>query len=235
MNYISKDKQNGAVLIVALVILLVLTVLAVTNMRGVVLESRVTANRATTQKLQEQAEAALREAEFRFYGPANIRDKLEFVASNCTKSNKLNENKMNKPCLLKEIDAGDIESSRALLMDFVNEPIGFFKRNASYGGSYDSHTGSETASSAQNKVLAWMPYRGLDHNEGKYFVPEEGFNSYWNAYLLNSSANESEAVNPEYGAALEGKGTYYYLINGQANDELAVQSSIANVYVGLNN
>jgi len=39
-------RERGATLLVALVMLLIMTVLAVSSMRGVVLESRITANRA---------------------------------------------------------------------------------------------------------------------------------------------------------------------------------------------
>lgn len=66
MSLNTRKSQGGAVLLVSLVMLLVLTVLAVSSMRGVTLESRITANRAQDMKTQNVADAALREAEFRF-------------------------------------------------------------------------------------------------------------------------------------------------------------------------
>lgn len=45
----------------------------------------------------------------------------------------------------------------------------------------------------------------------------------------------AEGVNAEYGDALQGKGTYFYLITAQAADQFAVQSTMANIYVGINN
>ena len=235
MNTSNPVRQQGAVLLIALVVLLVITVLAVTNMRGVVLESRITANRTAMQKLQEQADAALREAEFRYYGPAHLRSKLEFVADNCTKNNKLVSNGLNKPCLLKEMEAGNLDDTRSMRMDFLTDPLGFFKQHTSYASAYGALTGSAVKNAANTAVLAWMPYRGTSHTESNYFVAEDGFASYWNSYLITSSADESEAINPEYGAVLEGRGTYYYLANGQANDEMFLQSTFSNIYVGLNN
>lgn len=208
------QKQQGAVLIIALVMLLVLTVLAVSNMRGVVLESRITASRAETLRLDNVADAALREGEFRFYGPANLRDKLEFSADNCKLANKLKANGLNKPCLLEKItDSDDLKA-------FYEDPLAYLgKSNAK--GAGDS--------------LLWMAYRGLDAKESNYYNAEAERASFWNTYLITASADEGQAINAEYGAVLEGRGTYYYLVNGQANDELVVQSTTANIYVGLNN
>jgi type IV pilus assembly protein PilX len=79
MTLISSKSQGGAVLLVSLVMLLVLTVLAVSSMRGVTLESRITANRAHDMKTQNIADAALREAEFRFYGPGNLAESLRLT------------------------------------------------------------------------------------------------------------------------------------------------------------
>lgn len=214
MRSFKVDKQEGAVLVVALVMLLVLTVLAVSNMRGVTLESRITASRAEMQRLQDVADAALREGEFRFYGPANLRDKLEFNADNCKSTNKLKANGLNKPCLLEEVtDNDDLKS-------LFDNPLAYL---------------GDSTKKGSGDALLWMSYLGLDSDESREYKYESKRKSFWNTYLVTSSADESETMNPEYGAVLEGRGTYYYLVNGQANDELAVQSTTANIYVGLNN
>lgn len=114
MSLNTRKSQGGAVLLVSLVMLLVLTVLAVSSMRGVTLESRITANRAQDMKTQNIADAALREAEFRFYGPGNLADKLEANAANCETSNTIKLNGINKPCLL------EVEPDRRLA--FVDQP-----------------------------------------------------------------------------------------------------------------
>src|SRR5699024_6128738 len=101
---------QGAVLVIALVMLLVITVLAVSSMRGVTLESRITANRVQSQHLQNLADAALREGEMRLYGPGldfKLKDNSTFK-TNCTKSNKLNRHGHNKLCLLEELNDADI-------------------------------------------------------------------------------------------------------------------------------
>ncbi len=232
MRNFKATQQQGAVLVIALVMLLVLTVLAVSNMRGVILESKITANRAEMQRLQDAADAALREGEFRFYGPAHLRAKLEYEAENCKTSNVLAANGLNKPCLLKEMNLSTPDDTRDMRQMFYLDPLGFFAAYTDYANSYDVTTGAAVES---GKVLAWMPYIGLDANSTREFQPDSNRESFWNTYLVSGSADESEALNVEYGAVLEGRGTYYYLVNGQAHDELVVQSTTANIYVGLNN
>lgn len=228
MKNFKAQKQQGAVLIIALVMLLVLTVLAVTNMRGVTLESRITANRIETGRLQNLADAALREGEFRFYGPAYLRDKLEpNLGKNCIKDNKLNRYGNNRPCLLWEMDDGELTS-------YFSTPIRFLGGSADYTGKYAVKTGKGVKDASDNAILAWMPYRGLDAKAANYYQPADGKNAYWNTYRAMSGSEENEAVNPEYGAALEGKGTFFFLVTAQADDQLAAQSSVAVIYLGLN-
>ena len=215
MKNFKPQNQQGAVLVIALVMLLVLTVLAVSNMRGVSLESRITANRVEIGRLDNLASAALREGEFRFYGPAYLRDKLEpNVRKNCVLDNKLNRYGNNRPCLLPEMDDTELSS-------FFKQPIAFLSADNSY-------------ISKLTNALAWMPYRGLDPLEANYFQPANGKNAYWNTYRAMSGSEENETVNPEYGAALEGKGTFFFLVTAQADDQIAAQSSVAVIYLGLN-
>ncbi|ESQ98514.1 pilus assembly protein PilX [Stutzerimonas chloritidismutans AW-1] len=181
--------------------LLVLTVLAVGSMRGVTLESRVTANRAQDLKTQSIADAALREAEFRFYGPGNLADKLEARAENCAASNTLKTNGINRPCLL------EIREDR--LLAFVDKP---------------GLTGADDLSLSSS---IWMPYRGTDP------AAETEADAYYNSILAAETGNA--AVNAEYGGRGEGSGTYFYLNNGKTGDAIYLQSTHANIYLGLNN
>ncbi len=207
----TRNAQSGAVLLIALVMLLVLTLLAVGSMRGVTLESRITANRAHDTQLSNVADSALREAEFRFYGPGNLADKLEPNKLNCATSNTLKTNGLNKPCLL-AIENDD-------LLDFVNlsdpEKIGEYLSSESEGG------------------LVWMPYLGTDP-AGKTETGER-YQAGWHSILAAQTSNA--AVNAEYGMVAEGQGTYFYLNNGRAEggDALYLQSTHANIYLGLNN
>lgn len=56
------NKEQGASLFVALIMLLILTTLAVSSMRGVVLEGRITANRTEQLRLDNQSDSATRAA-----------------------------------------------------------------------------------------------------------------------------------------------------------------------------
>ncbi len=211
-NFQAVQKQQGAVLIIALVMLLVLTVLAVSNMRGVVLESRITASRAETQRLQDMADAALREGEFRLSSPISSRDALEINPGDCKLTNILKTNGLNKPCLLKEItDADDVKK-------MFDNPIAYL------GGSGTTH----------NVSLYWMPYRGLDASGTKNYVAEDKRKAFWNIYQIPDN-NPEGVLNVEFGMQAEGVGTYFYLVNGQANDELTVQSSVKRISLGFTN
>ncbi len=201
MSLNTRKSQGGAVLLVSLVMLLVLTVLAVSSMRGVTLESRITANRAQDMKTQNIADAALREAEFRFYGPGNLADKLEANAANCEISNTIKRNGINKPCLL------EVEPDRRLA--FVDQP----------------QLISADDLSITSKV--WMPYRGTDP------AAETEADASYNSILADETGNA--ALNAEYGGRGEGNGTYFYLNNGKTGDALYLQSTHANIYLGLNN
>ena len=225
MKNFRAQKQQGAVLVIALVMLLVLTVLAVSNMRGVTLESRITANRIETGRLQNLADAALREGEFRFYGPAYLRDKLEpNVGKNCIKDNKLNRYGNNRPCLLWDMNDSELTS-------YFSTPISFLSGDSDYANKYANKTGKAAQAAGDNAVLAWMPYRGLDPLEGNYFVAANGENAYWNGYPIPPDLCGGS---PEYGDVLEGKGTYCFLVTAQANDQVAAQSTITVTYLGLN-
>lgn len=68
------NRQNGATLFIALIVLLVVTLLAVSSVREVTLESRMTGNFVDQQRLFNAAEAALREGETRMTEPAKALD-----------------------------------------------------------------------------------------------------------------------------------------------------------------
>jgi type IV pilus assembly protein PilX len=65
MNVSSYYRQQGATLLISLVMLLIITLLGVTSMRGVALEERIVGNLRDRQTASDGAEAALREGEKR--------------------------------------------------------------------------------------------------------------------------------------------------------------------------
>lgn len=64
----SRRNQGGAVLLLSLVFLLILTTLAVTSMREVALETRITGNLVDQKACFNSAEAGLRDGEYRVAG-----------------------------------------------------------------------------------------------------------------------------------------------------------------------
>jgi type IV pilus assembly protein PilX len=76
-----------------------------------------------------------------------------------------------------------------------------------------------------------MPYRGLDAED--LTEASKIYNAEWNSIRATETSNAE--VNAEYGMVAEGKGTYFYLNNGKAGDNLYLQSTNANIYLGLNN
>lgn len=214
----NRTKQQGAVLFIALIMLLVLTVLAVSSMRGVTLESKITGSRTHMERAQHLADAALREAEFRFSPAQELRnDMIEssdaLMARNCVKDNTLNRYGNNRPCLLKPI------TDESELITLFDTPLTYLKNS-----SYANNTGAKAKDAGNSAVVAWMPYRGLDYQLP--FISEAGAHAYWNMYRINDPG-----ANPEYGDEIRGRGTYYYLVNGQVADEIAAQSIASMTFV----
>ena len=188
-------------------------------MRDVTLESRITGNRVFSEKARHLADATLREAEFRFSPAQELRSQMleaGHMSTNCRKSNKLNLYGNNKPCLLNELFDDKTED---VLAAFFAQPLTWLRNN--YSGN---KTGADSSSAADSSVITWMPYRGLDPDSSRYFVGDT--TSYWNMYRLNDPA-----INPEYGDELRGRGTYFYLVNGQAADEIAAQSITSMTFI----
>jgi type IV pilus assembly protein PilX len=214
----SVDGQRGAILPVTLILLLVITALAVTGSREAVLEGRITANRGQALQFDNSVDAALREAEFRYFNPANLREKLEPREGNCSTSNTLKTNGANKPCLLPVQKDKDVVRSFVLTPQALKEETESKKKFLS--GSWNG--------------LVWMPYRGRDHAK----VSETEVPAAWNTYLITGGPTDEQPIHVEYGAFGEGKGTFFYLANGrvvEGDAGTAAQSTFANVYVGLNN
>lgn len=213
-------KQQGVVLVLALIVLLMITVITLTSMRGVTLESSITTAHKRTNDLRDSAEGALREAEFRFYGPGYVREKTEPVSETCDLNNVLRPRNLNRPCML------NIKEDK--LQEFVANPASL------HSGDDNDNTAEFIDGTRHNDFIAWMPFRGLDPaattNQPAIFAAS------WNSMMITVSEDENESINPEYGNVLEGRGTYFYLINARTdNGEYVLQSTIANTYLGINN
>lgn len=216
MISINKRQQGGAALVIALVMLTVVIVLTVTNMREVSLEARMTAHRAESQQLQLAAESALREAERRYYGPGLIEEKLTEVPENCRKSN-VYRPQIVRPCLIPIQLAGTelLESHQLYQLDPLEHIENLY-----------NWTGAKTETASTNTFIPWMPYRGTTAGQPSTLESR----AYWNTALI-----PHQGINAEYGDTLQGKGTYFYLVTAQGKDIFSLQSTIANIYLGVNN
>ena len=217
MTPLKRKQQTGATLLVALVLLAVVIVLTVTNMREVTLEGRMTANRAETQQLQLAAESALREAEKRYYDPGRVEEKLTEVTDNCRKSN-VYTNQANRPCLITLSENLDLN----LHQQYQENPLKFVA-NSAYLNNW---TGDKTDKASDTTFVPWMPYRGTSPGQTSTLENK----AYWNSVLI-----PSQGIGAEYGSWQQGAGVAYYLITAQADDRFALQSTIANLYLGINN
>lgn len=72
MTHLPRNHQSGAVLFVALIMLLIITLLGIGSMREVILETRITGNLIEQKRLQNSAESALREGERRILNADSI-------------------------------------------------------------------------------------------------------------------------------------------------------------------
>lgn len=82
MRSLNRRRQSGAVLFIALIMLLIITVLAISNLRGVTLESKITANHLIAKRLTNAAEAGLRAGEQSILKQARTPD----INTTCTSS-----------------------------------------------------------------------------------------------------------------------------------------------------
>jgi len=94
-------RQSGAVLFIALIMLLIITLLGIGSMREVVLESRITGNLLEQKRLQNAAESALREGERRIIAKGTIE---QCGADGQTKA----------PCYIDEASDADYAFAQAL-------------------------------------------------------------------------------------------------------------------------
>lgn len=86
MSLQTRHSQRGATLIISLVLLLIITLLAISSMREVTLEERIVGNLRDKQTAFNAAESALREGEIRLansIGPADTSAACSTSAENC--------------------------------------------------------------------------------------------------------------------------------------------------------
>jgi len=68
----SRHQQNGAVMVISLILLMVVTLIAVSSMRGTMLEEKMAGNTLDRNLAFQSAESAVREAEIAIEGVASL-------------------------------------------------------------------------------------------------------------------------------------------------------------------
>lgn len=136
-------RQRGAVLVVALVMLLIITLLGIGSMREVVLESRITGNLIEQKKLHYTAESAQREAERRIANASSIED--------CSVNNAT-------PCYIGNADDYDYDFSSAVTYSGLDGDT-TQERDARWyirfiGGPYTSGGGGSNDDGSSGAALA---------------------------------------------------------------------------------
>lgn len=188
-------KEQGSVLFVVLIMLVVITVLAVASLRTVIQDSKLAGNKIINTQIINRAEIALRESEMRLYGGLFTKLLLEKRFPNkCNKENTLNALGKNFPCLVMNIN-----------QNLANQL--YYNPNKITGNNAEK--------------ITWQAA------DAKHDIP-----AYFNAYPIQT---RPDAI--EWGDVLEGKGTYYYLATGKAEDkrDYIIQSIVAVIFLGINN
>lgn len=135
-------QQRGATLVIALAILVIVTLLAVSSMREVVLESRITGNVIEQTRLQNAAESGLREGERRFVNTLRPPE----PGTGCTADN------VARPCLL------DLAALNLKLADTHQNPVGVLKGIAN---TWMSYRGSDISSATTAGTLYSVQWNNL--------------------------------------------------------------------------
>lgn len=135
-------QQRGATLVIALAILVIVTLLAVSSMREVVLESRITGNVIEQTRLQNAAESGLREGERRFVNTLRPPE----PGTGCTADN------VARPCLL------DLAALNLKLADTHQNPVGVLKGIAN---TWMSYRGSDITSATTAGTLYSVQWNNL--------------------------------------------------------------------------
>jgi type IV pilus assembly protein PilX len=175
----SAAKQRGASLFIALIILLVITLLALSSTREVTLESRITGNFTEQQKLFNSAEMGLRDGEISITAPLKP---LE-PTSECEAGG---ENTQPPPCLLALTNG---LNSYDLLFSSANKSRPYFP---------DSETKTNP-----NTTISWYAVPApTGESEGQSLSPEygslQGAVGTISLYEINSRAVNTVSGNVTY-------------------------------------
>ena len=204
-----RSKQSGAVLVIALIFLLVLTTLAVSNMREVALESRITGTLVSERACFNAGEAGLRDGEYRIAGKINNDGPGSYPSIPIAKVGNayvLNQTNALESC------PDNLDLEVPCIIDRLPQEITFEQAfdptETGYAGVKQYSPDADTS---------------FDQNIAWYGIPILG------------GAVQAQSENPEYGNTAAGIGPVRHEVNARAVDdnscEVRLRSTTLRVYL----
>lgn len=200
----ARNKERGATLVIALVFLIILTVLAITNMREVALESRIVGNLVDQKGCFNAAEAGLRDAEYRIAGALSTATPGSYPPLPVTRYAD-GIYSLKPPNAVQECTS-DLAWDDVCVLDQAPSFSQAFADDTGYAGS-----------------KSYSPDNKTEFRQGIT----------WYAVPFQAGAESGESEVPEYGAAAAGLNTVRHEINARANDtscEARLRSTVLRVY-----
>lgn len=198
--------QGGAALVLALVFLIILTVLAITNMREVALESRIVGNLVDQKACFNAAEAGLRDAEYRIAGAPTSSSPGSYPPLPVTRYAE-GVYSLKPPNAVQQC-SGDLAWDDVCVLD--QDPTfsqAFEAGEAGFAGA-KSYSPDNNQTEFRQEIV-------------------------WYAVPFQAGAESGESEVPEYGAAAAGLSNVRHEINARANDnscEARLRSTVLRVY-----
>lgn len=201
----ARNKQDGAALVLALVFLIILTVLAITNMREVALESRIVGNLVDQKGCFNAAEAGLRDGEYRIVGALSTTTPGRYPSIPVTRYAE-GVYSLKPPNAVQQC-SGELAWDDVCVLD---QPPTFTQAFEAGEAGYAGTKG-------------YSPDNQTEFRQGIS----------WYAIPFQAGAERGESEVPEYGAAAAGLNTVRHEINARANDtscEARLRSTVLRVY-----
>lgn len=137
-------RQSGAVLFIALIMLLIITLLGIGSMREVILETRITGNLIEQKRLRNAAESALREGERRITASQSV--------------DQCSVNQTTAPCYISEATDEAYAFANALAYSGYDGDTSLEREARWYirlvGGPYTAGSTSASANGASNALAS---------------------------------------------------------------------------------
>tara|TARA_R110001592_G_scaffold159582_2_gene391164 strand:- start:4964 stop:5602 length:639 start_codon:yes stop_codon:yes gene_type:complete len=185
-----RQQQRGAVLVISLVFLLILTTLAVTNMREVALESRVTGNLVNQKGCFNASEAGLRDGEYRIAG--KLTDDTPGSYPSIPIANYGGTGVLKPPNATSSCPT-DLSADQTCVLD--QDPVFTQAFNAGESGFAGAKEYSADDVTIFEQDILW------------YGVP------------FTDGAPQGQSENPEYGSQQGGVGPFRYEVNATSSDD----------------